>query len=240
MKLYLKQNNITFGDEDSNTQIENEIKLIDKMVEEYDKLNKKDKAGLLMHFYTVYLNDKDFIKFINDKEKKHFSEITPIHTKMEDDYIVSEGHGRDFSWWTVKRRYILQCTTTKDFVLEGKKYSYDELIKLYEEGKIYPLYFISKEINSFSEDKEEPKSINCFVSNEINVEKDNKGYKLLSLKSKYVNAFLKLVDKNYNNSEIISGIKEYTQELIEEFLRYESESEIEPQLTKLYNKLNKK
>ena len=215
MKLYLKQNNITFGDEDTNTQIENEIKLIDKIVDKFDKLNKKEKADLLMHFYTVYLNDKDILKFLNSRHKKHFNKIIPIHTKMEFESKSSSSK-------IERQKIIIECATTKDFVLEGKTYSYDEIISLCNEGKIYPLYLIINPINSYSENKEEPKFINCFVTNEIDVKKDELGYKLLLLNKEDENTFLKLVAKTYNNSEIMSDIKEYTQELIEEFLQYES------------------
>ena len=98
------------------------------------------------------------------------------------------------------------------------------------------LYLIINPINSYSENKEEPKFINCFVTNEIDVKKDELGYKLLLLNKEDENTFLKLVAKTYNNSEIMSDIKEYTQELIEEFLQYESETEIDPQLIKLITK----
>lgn len=240
MKLQLKATNLSY-DFEKNKNLINEIKLIEKIINEYEKLDDITKYNLIRQFCDLFLKDEDIIELINLKFNKNFNKSVCIPTKMEYDYMVQEGHGRDFSWWTVKKRIMLNCAIDKNFILENKNYSYDEIMNLINEKKIYPIYYNSKEINKFSEDKEECKNISCFIPNEIEVEKDIFGsYELLSIKDENINLLMKQINRIITPAELFNGLKTYTLELIKslhkfEYIWYPEGQKIKQKFIKLYN-----
>lgn len=222
MKVYLNENNVSFGYNQSQKQIEKEMELIEKFINSYDKLDNYEKFDLLSHFYSFYLEDKDFVELINIRYNKKFNKIISIPTKMECEYIQQEGYGRDFSWWTVKNRIILKVATTEGFILTDKKYSYDEIVNLINESKIYPVFICSEEISQYSEDKEECKMINSYVPNEIKIEnEDLQGNYSFSTNKENINIIMEMIKAGLTPNQIFSDIKSYLQGLIQEFHREE-------------------
>ena len=120
-----------------NYDIEDIVRIINHYLENYTNLSNEEYYQALSLYYDFELEDKDYIDYINNKTGNKFDNITKINTNVIDSYIDSEGHGRDFSWWTVKVRLCLKLATSKP--LEDKNYKLREIRKLISENKIYPL-----------------------------------------------------------------------------------------------------
>lgn len=239
MKIYLKKNNIRFGYDDATTQLENEIKLIDKTINKYEKLNNINKYKLLEHFYLFCVEDKDLTEFINIKYNKNFNKIISISTKMEEQYIVTEGCGNNINWSMEKYRIIFRCATNDDFNLEDKKYSREEILNLIEQSKIYLIDYSSKKIKDFSEDREKFKNVPSLISKEIKFQKNIYGYALQLIKNEDKNIIMELINRELNPSKLFNNLKIYTQNIINkiEELKYFStvgEIRIKPKVIQLY------
>ena len=64
---------------------------------------------------------------------------TIIKTSDVTSTIESEGHGRDFSWWTEWRHSAYEVLTNEDFVLEDRVYSKQEIADLVAQKKLIVL-----------------------------------------------------------------------------------------------------
>lgn len=237
MNLLLKGDNIYFGDDNSKKQLEKELKLIDKIVNKYDKLDNNTKYKILEHFYEFYLKEDDLIDFINIKYNKNFNKIKSISTKMEYQTVASEGHGRDFSWWTEKYKIGFKCATNEDFVLEKKSYSSKEILNLIEEGLIYPIYPEFKEINKFSKNKEDYTPIPCLSKDDLNIKDDTFGFRLEEIKEEDINVLIQLIDKSFTKTEMLEDFKEYVKDILHSLhqLRHiVDEAELKPKIINFY------
>lgn len=241
MKILLNSSdsNISFGEEYTTSQIKEELNYIRDYIDKYEGLSDEEKYNLLCHFFTFRLEEKDFIKLINLWHNKNYSKMIDIPTKMEEEYIESEGHGRDFSWWTIKNRTHLVCAVNQDFELEKGKYPYNRIMELIESGTIYPVYSYGKEISRYSTDKEEYKKISCFIDNEIEVYKeDYESTYSFEIKEENIPLMMQYINQRLKPTEIFKGVKEYLREMIEYINRWHlwpGDLEMMPQLEEYYN-----
>lgn len=214
MKLLLKEHNIYFEDDDSKKQVEKELKLVDKIVNKYNKLDNNTKYKILEHFYEFYLEETDLIEFINIKYNKNFNKTKLIYTTMEYQTVSSEGHGRDFSWWTERYKIGFKCATTEEFILENKAYSSKEILNLIEEGLIYPIYPKFKKINKFSKNKEDYTPVPCLSKDDLGIKEDDFGYILEEIKEEDIDTLTKLIDKSLTEIKILEDFKFYVKEIL--------------------------
>jgi len=101
------------------------LKDFDKLINNYDKLNDIEKYKLLLNIYNILLSYDDFISYINYKYTTNFDKIIAISCEFRP---------------SIYNKFILDCASTSDFKPESKRYSYDEIINLINNGKIYPIY----------------------------------------------------------------------------------------------------
>ena len=104
MKINIKDKN----EDNRHYDIEDIIRKIRYHLENYTNLSNEEYYKALSIYYDFVLEDKDYIDYINFKTGNKFDNIIKINTNVIDSYIDSEGHGRDFSWWTVKVRLCLK------------------------------------------------------------------------------------------------------------------------------------
>lgn len=120
------------------------IKDISLFLDEYRNISNNDFYRLLCIFYNISMDDKDYIDYINYKVNGNFDNIVKIETEVIDSYIDYEGHGRDFSWWTVKVRLCMKVAITGE-IDNNKIYKIDEIKQLISDNKMYPVcYFYEK------------------------------------------------------------------------------------------------
>lgn len=102
-----------------------------------------DKSLSDIEFFKIY---KSFYRWDNDAiiAKSNAGAFpnpkkTIIKTNDVVDYIESEGHGRDFSWWTEWKNVAYEVLTNKDFQFEDKIYTKKEIEKFVKEKKMIVL-----------------------------------------------------------------------------------------------------
>lgn len=102
-----------------------------------------DKSLSDIEFFKIY---KSFYRWDNDAiiAKSNAGAFphpqkTIIKTNDVVDYIESEGHGRDFSWWTEWKNVAYEVLTNKDFQFEDKTYTKKEIEKFVKEKKMIVL-----------------------------------------------------------------------------------------------------
>ena len=124
------------------------LKRLSKMIIEF--LNNKGNVGLeklyeiINAFYDIKLSDNDYLNYINYKSGMQYDKVVHIPTNVVTTDLQSEGHGRDFSWWTQNYQRMI-AVATSDFVVEKDEYTYEEVKELISSKLIYPMYpFVRK------------------------------------------------------------------------------------------------
>ena len=108
---------------------ENVYKLCDLILEYLS--NKEESSSLVVselinYFYDIKLEPFDYVSYINNKYKTHFYATVSIPTQRVIRDMYSEGHGRDFSYWTQNyQRYIKAAA--KEFIPCEDEYSFEEI-----------------------------------------------------------------------------------------------------------------
>ena len=95
MLVDLNRNNVSFGYEEAVEELQTEIEKINKIIKKYKELNNKEKYELLEFLYRLLIEEKDLIDFINIKYNRNYNKTITLKTKMEDEFIAQEGHGRE-------------------------------------------------------------------------------------------------------------------------------------------------
>lgn len=119
------------------------LKRLSKLIIEF--LNKKGNIEIqklyeiVKSFYDIELSDIDYINYINYKCGTQYDKVIDIPTNIVTTDLQSEGHGRDFSWWTQNYQRIIGAATS-DFIPEKEVYTYEEIQKLIDDKLIYPVY----------------------------------------------------------------------------------------------------
>ncbi len=241
MKTYIKRNDVKFGGNGSKI-IKEELDYIDKIIYDYDNLTNKEKYELIDHFYYVSLEKEDFVKLVNLKHNSSYTNITNIPTNMEDEYISSELHGREFNLQMQKYQVILTCACKEEFVLENKLYTFDEVTELIKKEVIYPIFVNNKKIDEYSNDATKVQHVNSFVSNEMYAEMDwiNSNEYGFVINEDNLALIINLIELNLKKEDLLNGVKKYLFNLIEDLHYAEwrctnEEVEMKPVLLDVYN-----
>ena len=222
MELYTNDNNVRFGYDGAAEEIQQEIDMITKMTKDYESLSPEEKYALLNYFFDIRFTKDDQIELINKKYGTSFNTTIELPTKMEIKDIHSEGHGRDFSWWTVYYRINIVAAIIKGSKFEDRTYSRKEILDLMEQGILYPLRLKADELHKQSEDAEKYEEIPTFDPDIIDFEKhrwsgnwqvdDAKGNEEL---------LVDFIENAYPYKKMLSEVKLYIEDMIKEFKRNE-------------------
>lgn len=241
---YLYPQGINFGYNDTIEKLQEEFDYVKKFIESYDDLSDFEKYKILTHFIYLRYNTHDIINLVNIKDQHNYTRLVDIPTKMETQFIESEGHGRDFSWWTKKVKLVLTCATHDTFGLEDTAYSYDKIIDLIEEKTIYPISSYGMEINKYSEDKEEIKNIKLFRHDVIDYSVDEYAYwnnrLIITPNEKNAGPIVKYLENNISKTKLFSFVKSYFKDLLAYLNEYREcasrkETEVFSEMMEYYN-----
>jgi len=216
MKINFKNEKIeTFDDEDINdyeTEDDDELevsndkilKQIKYFLDNYSKLTSREYYKMICNFYNIKLEDSDYIKYINYKTDNNFNRIIRIETDIIDAYRHVEGHGRDLSWWVVKNRLCLMIAVDSLLEIEDKCFQFNEIKKLIQEEKIYP-------VDYFYEECDENLKINK-IKNDLDylIKYDPKRRKGdLLINDEYFDYFMKDIFDKVDINYILISIRKY-------------------------------
>lgn len=227
MKIIDKRKHYEYDTDYSEKDILKLSKLILEFLENKKDTNPKILYDMLCYFYDIKLEAWDYVRYINKKNNTHFYKITVIPTTRVISDMQSEGHGRDFSWWTQNYQRMMQVAANK-FNPTKESYTFEEIQKLIEKGEIYPIYPFGQKTNkpaNYVDDK--TKYLVSYQSKELEAKDEyfeymvkiimeEIGYKsILNIVREFIIA-LKL-NSYITNDEDYSSLEETANVLIQEF-----------------------
>ena len=231
-KIYMKINLKNKSEENRDCYIEDAVKIINHYLENYTNLSNVEYYKALSRYYDFELEDKDYLDYINYKTGNNFNNIIKINTNVIDSYIDSEGHGRDFSWWTVKVRLGLKLAVSTP--LEDKNYKLREIRRLMAENKVYPVCYFYEKCDADLRENKVQNNIDYLIKGEFGK---------LDINSEYFDYFISNIRKELTQEGILNSIRKHIINLklrlecyLTEYCYYEEE-EIVKDVIKLVNNL---
>ena len=132
---------------------------------DYDFKDIPDKTfyNLVSNFYSIYLTKGDILNIISRLKGIQYDRFEALNSRMVFKDIVSEGHGRDFSWWeeTFQVNYIV--AVAENFTIDpNHNYSKEDIEEMAKNKQIVAVDSYSKDIGmnpKLSFIKEEPTNV---------------------------------------------------------------------------------
>ena len=122
-----------------------------------------------------------------------------LPTNYIDSYIESEGHGRDFSWWTFKLRLCIKVAILSQEEDYNKIYTLKEVKNLISENKIYPVAHFYK---------------NCDDNLKVNIQEKNdieylvkKDIGKININDEYFDYIIAKIKNNISITDILLDIR---------------------------------
>ena len=123
------------------------IKLITIFLQERENIDINDLYELIKYFYTIKIETKDYLDYLNQTKGTDFDKTVEIPTKIVVMDRTSEGHGRDFSWWHETRQLMIELITPEGLVIDKKHdYSSEEIKEIFNNYKVYLFDYSNKEL----------------------------------------------------------------------------------------------
>ena len=109
---------------------------------------------------TITLFDEDYLNIYNSYAPFKYDRCTVLNTDYITKYIASDGHGRDFSWWTEYYNYSYKVLVKKGVALnEDKKYTLEEIAELQKSGDIVIIQAHVEEVKGRDHEKDQEKAL---------------------------------------------------------------------------------
>lgn len=229
---------------DTDYQDQDILQLSKLILEFFSKKGNMDTCNLhklINYFYDIKIEDADYLDYVNS-HYKFFSKIIEIPTEYVSQYLYSEGHGRDFSWWTENYQRIIKASSN-EFTPSKDEYTYNEIKKLIENGEIYPIYpFGRKTSKSQNSCDDNIKYLVPYFSKELGPDNEYFDYIINQALSKIklenlmdeIRIFIIRLKLNSNIRNITNHV--YVEDEIEEI---NLNKKIADELIKMYNKFSK-
>ena len=217
MRLIQNNHCASYGEDIEDGKLAEEIAQIERLLDDYETLSSEDKLDLISHLFDLRLEVKDFIDLINKRYNKEYVCIVPVKTRMESSRLKSQGN----EWSPEKVRVNFECAATLDFMPKDKAYSYDEIMRLIDKGKIYPVFVEYEPILEFSPNKEEYHKIKVFAKDEIEVKRSEflPGLYTLLNGKKYTDDIVGILEEQYPREKLLGDIKTFIEGLIAHYDR---------------------
>lgn len=195
------------------------LKMITIFFQKQDTLTNEEYYKILSNFYDFELEDKDYLDIVNIITKDNYNNIVNIKTNQIYSDLEREGHGRDFSFWTVKYRLFIKAAIKDSVIEDNKEYTVEELKELISETKIFPIIRYG---------------IKCDDELKVNINNDvwdletlaNWNYRKVDAKTNYFNIIIELIKRKLSINKVYKDIKSYLLEFnnyIREFDEYKDE-----------------
>ena len=197
---------------------------ISELINEYftdkENMNIINLYKLLSYFYDIKIEDIDYLDYVNSSTNKHFTKIIDIPTEEVIQEMHSEGHGRDFSWWTQNYQVYIKALSN-EFEPIKEEYTSEEIKSLITKEQVCILYPYRKETK---------KSIKN-ISNIINNYLVKYSRKVLNADNEYFDYMVYKALSVIKTENLINEIRIFITRLKIEStvidLQFEEESEIE-------------
>lgn len=150
--------------------VKEDLYSIKRLVEtDFKNISDEEFYNIVSRFYSIFLTKNDILNILSKTVGKEFDRFEVLKTRMTYKDTVSEGHGRDFSWWEETFEIDWIVVAAKDFILDkNHNYSKDEIRELIRNKQIIKLSNRKKPIGinpKLSYESEEVESINTHSIN---------------------------------------------------------------------------
>ena len=118
--------------------VKKDLDAIKRMMEvEFKNLSNEEFYDLISNFYKVYISKKDILDIVSKVSGVRYDKFERLNSRMAFKSLVTEGHGRDFSWWEETYEAAWCVATLEGFNLDPEyNYSKDEIRELVKSKKI--------------------------------------------------------------------------------------------------------
>ena len=131
------------------------IQIAQNLIENHDNLTGKELFEELKDIYDIRLDKDDYLFMLSKYNKKRYTYITKIPTKMFFLDREIEGYGKGFDWWMQPYQVYYNVAVSDEFKVDyNKTYSKDEIKKMIANKDVVVIDMETSPIKS-SGDKEE-------------------------------------------------------------------------------------
>ena len=118
--------------------VKNDLIAIEKLIDSnFKDLPDEEFFKLVSNFYSIYIGKKDILNILSKVNGIEYNKIQKLNSTMTFKDIVSEGHGRDFSWWEETFQVIYIVATSNDLTLKQYcHYSKEEIKQMVKKKQI--------------------------------------------------------------------------------------------------------
>ncbi len=216
MELYINSVDRNYKYGNVSKILEHETEFLNRFINDYEVAPYEVKMQLLDYFFEFRFSKEDIINLMNIHYGSHYDTSVKLPTKMELSDVASEGHGRDFSYWTEFYRIVVDAATNKGVEFEDRSYSYEEIKRLIDEGIISPIRLKLEKIREKSEDREEYHEILTFNPDVIYFDKPSwaSGYTIENPNG-HERLIVDYIESQKSYKELLKELKEYTKYIVE-------------------------
>ena len=118
--------------------VKKDLDAIKRMMEvEFKNLSNEEFYDLISNFYKVYITKKEILDIVSKVSGVRYDKFERLNSRMAFKSLVTEGHGRDFSWWEETYEAAWCVATLEGFKLDPEyNYSKEEIRELVKSKKI--------------------------------------------------------------------------------------------------------
>lgn len=188
-------------------QIKNYIEDLKEIVDaDFDKLNDSELYDLLSKFYSISLDENDYLKMFSRLNNKQYTFLYKIPTTMTFMGGKSEGHGKNFDWWNQLYQVYFLAAISSDIEFDYNKiYSKEEIKQMINDKNIVILKQKSEPIEDDPEFKQE--RFDLIPTLDIDIKEY--GNNMSNFVIYYFHLFGELLRKEFPKRKVLKDIREF-------------------------------
>ena len=129
-------------------EVKNDIDAIYTLVNNnISEISDEEFVKLVSNFYYIIITKQDILKILSKMNRVIYDKIQHLNTRVVIEDWVSEGHGREFSWWysSFLKGYYVACSN--DFSIDKNRfYTKEEILEMINNKQIVCLQTCYEEI----------------------------------------------------------------------------------------------
>lgn len=155
--------------------VKKDLDAIKRMMEvEFKNLSNEEFYDLISNFYKVYITKKEILDIVSKVSGVRYDKFERLKSRMAFKSLVTEGHGRDFSWWEETYEASWCVATLEGFKLDPEyNYSKEEIRELVRNKKIVSFGRYAHDVGFDPELPYEKEELEKIEIPEVKLEYDN-------------------------------------------------------------------
>ena len=129
-------------------EVKKDLEAIERLLDvDFKDLSDRDFYSLISNFYSVYLTKRDILGLASKVNGVLYDKFEKLNSRMTFKDMVTEGHGRDFSWWEETYQLEFLVMTSEDIKLDSDyNYSKEEILEMIRNKQIVSLGCYAKAV----------------------------------------------------------------------------------------------